>query len=73
MLEDVALSKGVTYVDLYTPSIGHDVCQLPTIAWVNGMVIVPLSFPAHPNGIGMRHFAPVVTSAIVAGETNGAG
>lgn len=68
MLEAVAVAKGVTFIDLYTPSIGHDVCQLPTVAWVNGMVIVPLSFPAHPNGIGMRHFAPVVASAILAGE-----
>ena len=70
MLEEVAVSKGVTYIDLYTPSIGHDVCQLPTVAWVNGMVLVPLSFPAHPNGIGMRRLAPVVASAILAGETN---
>lgn len=68
MLEAVASAAGVTFVDLYTPSIGHDVCQLPTVAWVNGMVLVPLSFPAHPNGIGMRRLAPVVTAAIVAGE-----
>ena len=40
------------YVDWYEPSIGHDMCQPPGVAWVNGAVLVPPSYPVHPNVLG---------------------
>lgn len=40
------------YVDWYKASIGHDMCQPPGIAWVNGVVLAPPSFPVHPNVLG---------------------
>lgn len=42
----------VHYVDWYTPSIGHDMCKPPGVAWVNGIVLAPPSFPVHPNVLG---------------------
>lgn len=42
------------YVDWYGPSIGHDMCQPPGRAWVNGVVLAPPSFPVHPNLLGTR-------------------
>ena len=64
MLASSAAAEGATYVDIYTPSIGHDACQAPALAWVNGMVVVPPSFPAHPNVLSYVNSAPVVAQAI---------
>jgi hypothetical protein len=56
-------------VDTYTPSIGHDVCQLPTVRYVEGFLPVSLNQPAiavpiHPNSAGADAQATFVTSAI---------
>jgi hypothetical protein len=64
MLEAAADEAGATDVDIYTPGIGHDACQLPFFAWVNGVVLVPPSFPAHPNDLGFLGTAPTVAAAI---------
>lgn len=64
MLRSVAAQKGATYVDIYTPSIGHDACKPPGLAWVNGAVLVPPSFPAHPNDLSYINSAPIVADAI---------
>ncbi|MGH9139474.1 MAG: SGNH/GDSL hydrolase family protein [Acidimicrobiales bacterium] len=64
MIAAQAAASGATYVDVYTSSIGHDVCQLPGVAWVNGLVVVPLSAPAHPNELSFRNTARQVTAAI---------
>ncbi len=63
MLASAAAQAGATYVDVATPSIGHDVCKPPGIAWVNGLVVVPPSFPAHPNDLSYLASAPVVAAA----------
>ncbi|HVV36684.1 MAG TPA: SGNH/GDSL hydrolase family protein [Acidimicrobiales bacterium] len=59
-----AEAHNATYVDIYTPSIGHDACKPPALAWVNAVVLVPPSFPAHPNDLSFVHSAPVVARAI---------
>ena len=64
MLRDAAREAGATYVDIYTPSIGHDACQVPPFAWVNGLVLVPPSYPAHPNDLGFLGTAPTVARAV---------
>jgi hypothetical protein len=64
MLAAAAADGDATYVDIYTPSIGHDACKPPVLAWVNGLVLVPLSYPAHPNDLSFLNSAPVVTNAI---------
>lgn len=64
MLRDQAARHDATYVDVYTSSIGHDACQVPALAWVNGVVVVPPSFPAHPNQLGLANSGRVVAAAI---------
>lgn len=64
MLRSVAAAKGATYVDIYTSSIGHDACKPPGLAWINGGVLVPPSFPAHPNDLSYLNSGPIVAQAI---------
>ena len=64
MLATQARSHGATYVDIYTSSIGHDACQVPALAWVNGLVVAPPSYPAHPNQLGLANSGKVVARAI---------
>lgn len=76
MLAAQAAANGATYVDIYTSSIGHDVCQLPGEAWVNAIVVVPPSLIAHPNALSFQHSGPVVAAAIrqqLAGPSGPAG
>jgi lysophospholipase L1-like esterase len=61
MLATQAAADGrTTYVDWYTPSIGHDMCKPPGIAWTNAVVVVPPSYPAHPNLLGTQGAANAV-------------
>jgi hypothetical protein len=64
MLAAQAAAHDATYVDTYTSSIGHDACQLPAVAWVNGLVVVPPSYPAHPNQLSEANSGRVVAAAI---------
>ncbi len=64
MLATQAAANGATFVDTYTSSIGHDACQLPGIAWVNGAVLVPPSYPGHPNLLGEADMAAQVLRAL---------
>ena len=48
---------GAEFVNTYDDSHGHDVCQLPTVRYVEGLGIVSLNgpaiaVPAHPNSAG---------------------
>ena len=64
MLADVADRAGVRYVDTYTPSIGHDVCQPPGRKWVEGIVPTAPAAPVHPNALGMREIGEIVVDAL---------
>jgi len=66
MLAEQAMLHDATYIDIYTPSVGHDACQPPAFAWVNGMVLVPPSYPAHPNELGLAQSGAFVAAAISA-------
>jgi lysophospholipase L1-like esterase len=60
MIAQQAQANGATYVDVYTPSIGHDVCQASGTRWVEG-----LSQPYfHPNAAGHAAVAQTVESAL---------
>ncbi|RJQ72288.1 SGNH/GDSL hydrolase family protein [Pseudonocardiaceae bacterium YIM PH 21723] len=58
MERTVAQEKGVTVVDTYHGSEGHDACQAPGVRWVEG--VIPLNpgdsrlivVPFHPNQLG---------------------
>jgi hypothetical protein len=67
MLAREAALHDATYVDLYDASVGHDACQPPGIAWINAVVVVPPSYPAHPNMLGEADAGAVVANAIQQG------
>jgi lysophospholipase L1-like esterase len=63
MLATQAQRARVTFVDTYTPSIGHDACQLPTVRWVEPVVPNAPAAPVHPNATGMQATARFVLAA----------
>lgn len=75
MLAQVAKATHITLVDTYTPTIGHDVCQAPTIRYVEGLVPVSANtptlaaFPFHPNQAGADAQARVVLATIEGGPS----
>lgn len=56
--------RGHVYVDTYTPSIGHDACQPPTVRWVEPLIPAGDAAPVHPNRLGMQNLATIVRTAI---------
>jgi GDSL-like lipase/acylhydrolase family protein len=69
MLTRAADEADAELVDTYTPSIGHDVCKLPTVRYVEGFIPLSLHQPAvavpfHPNSAGADSQAATVVSAV---------
>jgi lysophospholipase L1-like esterase len=64
MLASQAAGGGATYVDTYTASIGHDVCQSPANKWVEGLVPTSPGAPFHPNARGEKAMAKQVIAAV---------
>ncbi|MDP3892800.1 SGNH/GDSL hydrolase family protein [Nocardioides sp.] len=57
MVRRAAREGGAEFVDTHTPTLGHDVCQLPTVRYVEGLGVVSVNgvavaVPAHPNSAG---------------------
>jgi len=57
-------STFTTFVDTYTPSVGHDACEPPVIRWVEPAVPASPAAPVHPNLFGMQGMAAAVEAAI---------
>ena len=69
MLGWMATLSHVQVVDTYQATIGHDVCQAPTVRYVEGLIPVSanppaLNFPLHPNGAGAEAQTQAVYAAI---------
>jgi hypothetical protein len=64
MLAAQAVANRATFVDTYTPSIGHDVCQAPGVKWVEGVIPTAAAFSLHPNALGMQAAAAVVEGGV---------
>ena len=64
MLATVAAANNATFVDTYTDSIGHDVCQAPGTKWVEGLVPASPAAPFHPNRLGEQGMAQHVLAAL---------
>lgn len=64
MLARSARANGVHFVDTYTTSIGHDVCQPTGTAWINGATFDPPALPMHPNAMSLRETARLIVEAI---------
>jgi lysophospholipase L1-like esterase len=64
MLASTAAANGASYVDAYTPSIGHDACKVPAVRWTEGLVPANPAAPFHPNAAGERGMASAVTARL---------
>lgn len=59
-----AANAGAEYVDVFTASIGHDICKPAGTRWVEGLFPNDPAAPVHPNALGMQGVAQQVTNAI---------
>jgi len=64
VIAHAAAGNAATYVNTFTSSIGHDACQAPGTAWVNGIVPTSIAFPLHPNQAGEQNMANQVLAAL---------
>jgi hypothetical protein len=64
MLSGEARSNGATYVDTYTPSIGHDTCKSLSTRYVEPVLPESDAFSVHPNEKGMEADASEVEAAM---------
>jgi lysophospholipase L1-like esterase len=64
MLAAEAAANGAAYVDTYTPTIGHDVCQAPGTKWIEGLVPTSPAAPFHPNALGEAAMAEALEAAL---------
>lgn len=64
MLANVAASNNATYVDAYTPSIGHDACKSSGTRWTEGLVPGTAAAPFHPNATGEQGMAAAVLATL---------
>jgi lysophospholipase L1-like esterase len=64
MLAADARAAGATFVNTYTPTIGHDFCQPETNRDVEGVLPGSLSLPFHPNARGQAAIGGAVLAAL---------
>ena len=64
MLSSEAGSNSATYVDTYTPSIGHDACKSLSVRYVEPVLPESDAFSVHPNERGMEADASVLEAAM---------
>jgi lysophospholipase L1-like esterase len=69
MLAADAAAAGATFVDTYTPTIGHDFCQPESVRDVEGLIPGSLAEPFHPNLRGQAALAAAVLRALAAPST----
>jgi hypothetical protein len=63
-IQSVTTTHGDVFVDTYTPSIGHDACQLPGVKWVEPVVPTEAAAPVHPNARGEQGMSDAVVAAL---------
>jgi hypothetical protein len=64
MLSSEAGANGATYVNTYTPSIGHDACKSLSVRYVEPVLPESDAFSVHPNERGMEADASEVEAAM---------
>lgn len=71
VIAETSAARGATFVDIYEPGRGHDVCATPADqAWVEGLMakLLPPEFAlVHPNIKGHANAATRVEPVIIAG------
>jgi lysophospholipase L1-like esterase len=63
-LRDSAQATGTTFLDTYTPSIGHDFCADGGVRYVEGLVPGSLTVPFHLNARGHSAVATLILAAL---------
>jgi lysophospholipase L1-like esterase len=53
-----------TYVDTYTSTVGHDICQVPGTKWIEGLIPTAPAAPVHPNAQGSAALSRAVVAAL---------
>jgi lysophospholipase L1-like esterase len=64
VIAQAASANNAKFVDTWSSSIGHDTCQAPGTAWVNGIVPNSIAYPLHPNQMGEQNMANQVLAAL---------
>lgn len=64
MLSSEAAASGATYVDTYTPSIGHDACKAEGTRWIEPVLPESDAISVHPNELGMAADATDLEAAM---------
>jgi lysophospholipase L1-like esterase len=57
-----AQAHNAEYVDVESPSVGHDACQSASTKWVEGYVPVNPAAPLHPNQRGEENYARIIAA-----------
>lgn len=57
-------TRSTTFLDTYTPSVGHDMCQLPGVRWVEPLIPISPAAPVHPNAAGQAAVAEALAAAV---------
>ena len=72
MLATTALANGATFVDAYTATIGHDICQPSGVKDVEGLIPTSPVVPFHPNQRGEQAMADQVLATLAGERARGA-
>lgn len=63
-IADAAERTGVTFVDTYGPSLGHDACATCGAAWINGQQLRLDAAPYHPFASAMAAEASIIANVL---------
>jgi hypothetical protein len=64
MLQQSARTAGDSYVNTYTPSVGHDACAPEASRWIEPLIPAAPAAPLHPNAVGEQGMADAIVHAI---------
>ncbi|MBA3745143.1 SGNH/GDSL hydrolase family protein [Sporichthya sp.] len=53
-----------TYLDTYTPSLGHDMCTAPGTRWIEPTIPLAPAAPVHPNAAGQAAVAAGLAAVV---------
>ncbi|MFN8051031.1 MAG: SGNH/GDSL hydrolase family protein [Acidimicrobiales bacterium] len=68
VLAQSAADAGAHFVDVWSLTRGHDLCQPYGTAWVNGVALDPPGFPAHANAFYHEHLADYLAGLVRSDE-----
>lgn len=64
LVAEQAAARQALFVDTYTSSIGHDMCQPAGVKWIEGIVPTSPAAPLHPNALGAQNQARQTLNAL---------